>query len=136
MVCYICPVAPRLQDCTACYCTEYSAIVTQSICGSKHRKVTVKIQPKGKCVCAQVCPLVGQGRAVEGGAIGGRVDDRSRCQGREIEIESDPDIKLEKGNNKKERGRKEEGEGHLCFLVWSGGKDREKEKWSEVSLCV
>lgn len=54
-------------------------------------------------------------------------------KGREIaEIESDPDIKLEKGNNKKERrkGEREErrGRGTLVFsvLVW-GERQRKRE---------
>lgn len=53
-------------------------------------------------------------------------------KGREIaEIESDPDIKLEKGNNKKERrkGEREERRGRrILVFFWSGlgGKTEKK----------
>lgn len=89
-------------------------------------------------MCAQARSLVGQGRAVEGGATGRRVGVRRRKGGREGGRKRNEErAEIEREREEEERGREEEGEGHLPFLVWSGlGGKKEKEKWREVSLCA
>lgn len=71
-------------------------------------------------MCAQACSLVGQGRAVEGGATGGRVGVRRRKGGREggRKRNGEREQRLKERERRKRGGEKKRERD--TYLFWSG----------------